>query len=117
MNDYEPTGSLNLPMESMKVIAESVGVAGLSDSAAKELADEINFRIKTIIQDSTKFMHHGKRKKLSTTDIDNALKIKNIEVMLFSINVALLFVCCLLTKHILQTFYVYITAFVWILQS
>lgn len=79
MNDYEPTGSLNLPMESMKVIAESVGVAGLSDSAAKELADEINFRIKTIIQDSTKFMHHGKRKKLSTTDIDNALKIKNIE--------------------------------------
>ena len=80
MSEYESAGSLNLPIESMKMMAESVGVAGLSDSAAKELADEINFRVKTIIQDATKFMHHGKRKKLSTMDVDHALKIKNIEV-------------------------------------
>lgn len=80
MNEYESGGSLNLPIESMKMMAESVGIAGLSDSAAKELADEINFRLKTVIQDATKFMHHGKRKKLSTMDIDHALKIKNIEV-------------------------------------
>lgn len=80
MSEYEATGSLNLPTESMKIMAESVGVAGLSDSAAKELADEINFRLKTVIQDATKFMHHGKRKRLSTMDIDHALKIKNIEV-------------------------------------
>ncbi|EFX79794.1 hypothetical protein DAPPUDRAFT_244529 [Daphnia pulex] len=79
MSEYESAGGLNLPIESMKMMAESVGVAGLSDSAAKELADEINFRVKTIIQDATKFMHHGKRKKLSTMDVDHALKIKNIE--------------------------------------
>lgn len=87
MNEYESASSLNLPIESMKMMAESVGVAGLSDSAAKELADEINFRLKTVIQDATKFMHHGKRKKLSTMDIDHALKIKNIEV---SLNVLLI---------------------------
>ena len=80
MSEYEPVGNLNLSIESMKTVAESVGVAGLSDSAAKEVADEINFRLKTIIQDATKFMHHGKRKKLLTVDIDQALKIKNIEV-------------------------------------
>lgn len=79
MGDYESGGSLNLPIESMKMMAESVGVAGLSDAAAKEVADEVNFRLKTIIQDAVKFMHHGKRKKLSTNDVDHALKIKNIE--------------------------------------
>lgn len=80
MSEYESLGSLNLSIESMKTIAESVGVAGLSDSAAKELGDEINFRLKTVVQDAAKFMHHGKRKRLSTADIDQALKIKNIEV-------------------------------------
>ena len=83
MSEYESAGSLNLPIESMKIMAESVGVAGLSDTAAKELAEEVNFRLKTVIQDATKFMHHGKRKKLSTLDIDHALKIKNIEVSFF----------------------------------
>ncbi len=81
MSEYESSsGGLSLPIESMKMMAESVGVSGLSDSASKELADEINFRLKTIVQDAIKFMHHGKRKKLTTNDIDHALKIKNIEV-------------------------------------
>ena len=85
MSEYESLGSLNLSIESIKTIAESVSVAGLGDSAAKELADEINFRLKTIVQDACKFMHHGKRKKLNTCDIDHALKIKNIEVVRFSV--------------------------------
>ena len=83
MSEYESPSNPNLSIESMKTIAESVGVAGLSDSAAKELSDEINFRLKTVIQDAAKFMHHGKRKRLSTADIDHALKIKNVEVRIF----------------------------------
>lgn len=73
--------SSSMTLDSMKVIAESVGIANLGDDAAKELADDITYRLKVIVQDSMKFMHHSKRQKLSIADIDHALKIKNIEVI------------------------------------
>lgn len=69
----------NFSIESMKVIAESIGIANLADDAAKELAEDVSFRVKHIIQDAAKFMNHGKRTKLLPSDIDSALKVKNIE--------------------------------------
>lgn len=83
MSDSEFVYGSSLSLDSMKVIAESMGIAALGDDAAKELADDVTFRLKVIVQDSMKFMHHSKRQKLSITDIDNALKIKNIEVCIF----------------------------------
>ncbi|XP_022919113.2 transcription initiation factor TFIID subunit 6 isoform X1 [Onthophagus taurus] len=65
--------------ESIKVVAESIGIPNLPDDAAKELADDISYRLKHIIQDAAKFMHHAKRTKLMNTDVDYALKIKNAE--------------------------------------
>ncbi|CAB3231456.1 unnamed protein product [Arctia plantaginis] len=79
MGDSEFVYGSSLSLDSMKVIAESIGIGALGDDAAKELADDVTFRLKVIVQDSMKFMHHSKRQKLSITDIDNALKIKNIE--------------------------------------
>lgn len=69
----------NLSPESMKVIAESIGISNLPDEAAKELADEITYRLKVTAQDASKFMGHAKRRRLSTSDFDNALKMKNVE--------------------------------------
>lgn len=69
----------NLSLESIKVIAESIGVANLPDDAAKELADDISYKIKKIVEDASKFMHHGKRTKLCLGDIDQSLKIRNLE--------------------------------------
>lgn len=74
------------PTESIKVIAESIGIANLPDEAAKELADEVTFRLKHIIQDAAKFMHHAHRSKLTQEDIDMTLKQKNIEVYNCKIN-------------------------------
>lgn len=82
MNDSELAYGTTLSTESMKVIAESIGVGSLADDVAKELSDEVSFRLKEIIQDSIKFMHHSKRQKLCTSDVDHALRIKNIEARL-----------------------------------
>lgn len=79
MSENESVYGTTLSQESMKVIAESIGVGNLPDEAAKDLAEDVSYRLKEIIQDAAKFMRHGKRKRMSTQDIDLALKIKNIE--------------------------------------
>ncbi|CAG0885829.1 unnamed protein product [Darwinula stevensoni] len=73
-----PSAPAAFPIESMKVIGESIGVS-LKEDAGKELADDITYRVKLIVQDAMKFMVHGKRKQLTTEDIDNSLKHKNVE--------------------------------------
>ena len=40
----------HLSAESVKVIAESVGIGGLTDEAALQLADDVTYRIKQLVQ-------------------------------------------------------------------
>ncbi|KAF3993460.1 hypothetical protein FT663_00483 [Candidozyma haemuli var. vulneris] len=66
------------PHDTVKDAADLLGVT-LPDDAAKNLAMDVEYRIHEILETAIKFMRHSKRKLLVTGDINNALKVLNIE--------------------------------------
>lgn len=50
MSELDSLYGSSLSIDSMKTIAESVGIGNLPDEGAKELADEITYQLKYIIQ-------------------------------------------------------------------
>lgn len=60
-------------------VAESVGIGSLPDEVASALAGDVEYRLHQVIEEAVKFMNHGKRTKLTTKDVDYALKTKNID--------------------------------------
>ncbi|XP_046853349.1 transcription initiation factor TFIID subunit 6-like [Xenia sp. Carnegie-2017] len=69
----------DLTVESIKTISSSYGITKLTDDALQYLLDDVNFRLKEVSQDALKFMHKAKRRKLCTSDIDNSLRVRNVE--------------------------------------
>eukprot|EP00126_Sphaerothecum_destruens_P009376 Sdes_comp20493_c0_seq1m14925 len=65
--------------ETVRTIAESVGISSLPEEAAAALAPDVEYRVREIIQEACKFMRHSKRKRMETCDINHALRVKNVE--------------------------------------
>ncbi|QDZ17532.1 putative TATA box binding protein associated factor [Chloropicon primus] len=57
---------------------EGIG-ASVSDQAYDGLAQEVDYRTREVIQEALKFAMHAKRKKLSTDDVDRALRLRGAE--------------------------------------
>lgn len=68
-----------LPVDSVKMMGESVGVGNLNDDAAVKLSEDLEYRLKELVQEAVKFMHHSKRRRLLSWDLDRALRVKNVE--------------------------------------
>jgi transcription initiation factor TFIID subunit 6 len=65
--------------DTIKDVAESVGIASVKDEVAKNLAMDVEYRIHQVLQEALKFMRHSKRTTLGTSDIAQALRVLNVE--------------------------------------
>ena len=70
-----------IPASTIKSVAEAISITGLSDEAAKALAPDVDYRLREIVQDAAKYARHAKRTKITTDDINQALKMRNVEPM------------------------------------
>eukprot|EP01116_Phalansterium_solitarium_P022962 TRINITY_DN7804_c0_g2_i1.p1 TRINITY_DN7804_c0_g2~~TRINITY_DN7804_c0_g2_i1.p1 ORF type:complete len:479 (+),score=72.14 TRINITY_DN7804_c0_g2_i1:189-1625(+) len=68
--------------ESIKVIAEMVGIPRLSDEIADALVPDVEFRLREIAGEAVQFMKHSKRTKLTTDDITNTLRCRRMPPVL-----------------------------------
>ncbi|KDR83070.1 hypothetical protein GALMADRAFT_238878 [Galerina marginata CBS 339.88] len=62
----------------IKDIAESLNIA-VSDTVASSLASDVEYRINQVIEEAARFMRHGRRTMMTTADVDQALRVLNIE--------------------------------------
>ncbi|XP_065840665.1 transcription initiation factor TFIID subunit 6-like [Oscarella lobularis] len=69
----------DISADSIRAVADSLGISRLDDSALRALAEDVSFRLKQIVQESSKFARHSKRRKVTTDDFDRALQQFNLE--------------------------------------
>jgi transcription initiation factor TFIID subunit 6 len=68
------------PYDTVRDVSDALGISWqLTDDVAKNLAMDVEYRIHEIIEQALKFMRHGKRRTLTTQDIERAMKVLNLE--------------------------------------
>ncbi|KAL5632606.1 hypothetical protein ACGC1H_005526 [Rhizoctonia solani] len=65
--------------DSVKDVADSLGITNLPDSVAAALASDVEYRLHQVIEEAARFTRHGRRSTISPADIDQALRVLNIE--------------------------------------
>ncbi|OIR57457.1 MAG: transcription initiation factor TFIID subunit 6 [Amphiamblys sp. WSBS2006] len=67
------------PSASIEEYANTVGIKELPEDVARLLANDVEYRVRELVQDASKFMLHSKRTRMSVDDIRNAFLLRNIE--------------------------------------
>ncbi|KIP02781.1 hypothetical protein PHLGIDRAFT_95578 [Phlebiopsis gigantea 11061_1 CR5-6] len=73
----QPTGLYKT--ESIRDVAESLNIPNISDGIASALASDVEYRIHQVVEEAARFMRHARRTTMTTSDIDQALRVLNIE--------------------------------------
>jgi hypothetical protein len=67
--------------ETIQAIGQSIDIHNLLPEAARALAPDVEYRLREVIQEALKFTKHCRRQKLTTEDVNNALRMRNVEPM------------------------------------
>lgn len=65
--------------ETIRLIADSVGITEITDQAATLLGEDASYRLREATQNSSQYMKHAKRKKLMTDDFNKALRKSDVQ--------------------------------------
>lgn len=66
-------------VDTIKLYADSIGLTNLGDEVLTLLCHDTEYRVREIIQEANKFTRHSNRTKLTTEDINYALRLKHVE--------------------------------------
>ncbi|EDO19448.1 hypothetical protein Kpol_1002p96 [Vanderwaltozyma polyspora DSM 70294] len=79
MSNQQQSYTIWSPQDTVKDVAESLGIDNISEDVLKGLAMDVEYRILEIIEQAVKFKRHSKRDILTTDDISKALRALNVE--------------------------------------
>ena len=65
--------------DTVKDVAESVGVVNLNKDVNQALCRDVEYRISQVLEQALKFMRHAKRTMLWSQDISQALRVLDLE--------------------------------------
>ncbi|GAP91365.2 putative transcription initiation factor TFIID subunit 6 [Rosellinia necatrix] len=65
--------------ENVRDVAESVGIATLSEEALRTLSQDVEYRIGQVLAEATRFMRLGKRTSMTVRDVSLALRVLDVE--------------------------------------
>ncbi|SCW00540.1 LAFE_0C06436g1_1 [Lachancea fermentati] len=67
------------PQDTVRDVADSLGISNISEDVLRSLAMDVEYRILEIVEQAVKFKRHAKRDVLTTEDISRALRVLNVE--------------------------------------
>jgi len=65
--------------ESVKDVAESVGISALNEDALRTLSQDVEYRIGQVIVEALRFMRAANRTTLTVQDVSQAMKVLDVE--------------------------------------
>lgn len=65
--------------DSIRLVAQQASLGSISTDVVEEVRKDAEARMRDIIRDAIKFQTHSMRAKLTTDDVDRALKIQNVD--------------------------------------